>query len=29
MKDIDKTFRWCHDNQEWMDNITSGEYEKY
>ena len=26
---IDKTVRWYLDNQEWMDNITSGEYEKY
>ena len=24
---IDKTVRWFLDNQEWMDNITSGEYE--
>ncbi len=23
------TFRWFLDNQEWMDHITSGEYEKY
>ena len=26
---IDKTVRWYLDNQEWMDRITSGEYEKY
>ena len=26
---IEKTIRWYLDNQEWMDNITSGEYEKY
>jgi dTDP-glucose 4,6-dehydratase len=26
---IDKTVRWYLDNQEWMENITSGEYEKY
>ena len=26
---IEKTVRWNLDNQEWMDNITSGEYEKY
>ena len=26
---IEKTVRWCLDNEEWMDNITSGEYEKY
>ena len=26
---IEKTVRWYLDNQEWMDNITSGEYEKY
>ena len=25
----EKTVRWYRDNQEWMDNITSGEYEKY
>ncbi len=28
-KGIEKTVRWYLDNQEWMDNITSGEYEKY
>lgn len=26
---IDKTVRWYLDNQAWMDNITSGEYERY
>lgn len=26
---IEKTVRWYLDNQEWMDNITSGEYENY
>jgi dTDP-glucose 4,6-dehydratase len=26
---IEKTVRWYLDNQEWMDNITSGEYNKY
>ena len=26
---IEKTVRWYLDNQEWMDKITSGEYEKY
>ncbi len=26
---IEKTVRWYLDNQEWMDNITTGEYEKY
>lgn len=26
---IEKTVRWYLDNQEWIDNITSGEYEKY
>ncbi len=26
---LEKTVRWYLDNQEWMDNITSGEYEKY
>ncbi len=26
---IEKTVRWYLDNQEWMDYITSGEYEKY
>jgi len=26
---IEKTVRWYLDNQEWLDKITSGEYEKY
>ena len=26
---IEKTVKWYHDNQEWMDNITSGDYERY
>jgi len=26
---IEKTVKWYLDNQAWMDNITSGEYEKY
>ena len=26
---IEHTVRWYLDNQEWMDNITSGDYEKY
>ena len=26
---IEKTVRWYLDNQEWMDNITSGDYENY
>jgi dTDP-glucose 4,6-dehydratase len=26
---IEKTVRWYLDNQEWMDNITSGAYESY
>lgn len=26
---IEKTVRWYLNNQGWMDNITSGEYEKY
>lgn len=26
---IEKTVRWYLDHQDWMDNITSGEYEKY
>lgn len=28
-KGIEKTVRWYLENQEWMDHITSGEYEKY
>ena len=26
---IEKTVRWYLDNQEWMDNVTSGEYQRY
>ena len=26
---IEKTVKWYLDNQEWMDRVTSGEYEKY
>ncbi len=26
---IEKTVRWYLDNQQWMDNITNGEYENY
>lgn len=26
---IERTVRWYLDNQEWLDNITSGDYEKY
>lgn len=26
---IEKTVKWYLENQEWMDDITSGEYEKY
>ena len=26
---IEKTVRWYLENQEWMDNVTSGEYVKY
>lgn len=26
---IEKTVRWYLDNQEWLDNITTGDYEKY
>lgn len=26
---IEKTVKWYLDNQDWMDNITSGEYERY
>ena len=24
-----KTVRWYLDNQEWLDNVTSGEYKNY
>lgn len=26
---IEETVRWYLDNQEWIDNIASGEYKKY
>ena len=26
---IEKTIRWYLDNQEWLDHITSGAYERY
>ena len=26
---IEKTVRWYLDNQEWMDNVTSGDYQGY
>ena len=26
---IEKTVRWYFDHQDWMDHITSGDYEKY
>ena len=26
---IEETVKWYLDNQEWMDNVTSGEYQKY
>ena len=26
---IERTVRWYLDNQDWLDNITSGDYEKY
>ena len=26
---IERTVRWYLDNQEWMDAITTGEYEEY
>ena len=26
---IEKTVRWYLDNQKWIDNVTSGEYQKY
>ncbi len=26
---IEKTVRWYLENQEWLDNVSSGEYEKY
>ena len=26
---IEKTVKWYRDNQEWLDNVTSGEYQRY
>jgi dTDP-glucose 4,6-dehydratase len=26
---IEKTINWYMDNEEWMNNITSGDYQKY
>lgn len=26
---LDKTVQWYPDNQEWMDNVTSGDYQRY
>ena len=26
---IEKTVKWYLDNEEWMNNVTSGDYEKY
>ena len=26
---IEKTVRWYLDNQDWMDNVTSGDYQRY
>ena len=26
---IEKTVRWYLENQEWMDNVTSGDYQSY
>lgn len=26
---IEKTVRWYFENQEWLDNVTSGDYQKY
>ena len=26
---IEKTVRWYLDNQDWLDNVTSGEYTKW
>jgi dTDP-glucose 4,6-dehydratase len=28
-EDIEKTVKWYMENETWMDNITSGEYQKY
>ena len=29
LKGIEKTVKWYLDNQEWLDNVTSGEYQYY
>ncbi|KAF5037996.1 hypothetical protein DSECCO2_558880 [anaerobic digester metagenome] len=26
---IEKTVRWYLDHQEWLDNVTSGDYQRY
>ena len=26
---FEETVKWYQDNQEWMDNVTSGDYQKY
>ena len=26
---IEKTVQWYLDNQEWLNNVTSGDYQKY
>ena len=26
---IEETVKWYLENQEWMDHVTSGEYQKY
>ena len=26
---IEETVKWYLDNQEWLDNVTSGDYQKY
>ena len=28
-EEIEKTVKWYLDHQDWMDNITSGDYERY
>ena len=28
-KDLKKTVDWYLSNQEWLDNVTSGQYQKY
>lgn len=28
-KGIEKTVAWYLNNQEWMDNVTSGDYQEY